>query len=276
VPSSAAVPVGPSVPLRFVVDSGPRGVVEAAVDGVPVPMLVHANAGFTVMLTHDAVQRVTGRTVDKESDYGLGHDLRVSERGRGSTVLASLEVAGARISDVRCAVFDLPTTNWEGMLGVEWLDAVRPVVDFGSRVLSIPPPGTRPVGASGDARIPFGLDERLGRYVVELLVGGAAAPFVVSTVAETTLDLGFAHERGLGLTGPIGLEHGPGGAVVPVHRTQQPISLAHAGVRLATLELPVYDTYAYRDEKRPANGTAVAGYLGADVLLATRAVADFG
>jgi len=267
------VPPGTSVPLRFVTDSGPRGIVEAAVDGVAVPMLVHANAGLTVMLTHDALRRVTGRTVNKESDFGLGHDLRVSERGRGSTVLASLEVAGARLDDVSCAVFDLPTTNWEGMLGVGWLDAVRPVVDFGSRLLSAPPADARPFGA---ARIPFALDDSVGRYIVELLVDGSPAAFIVSTVAETTLDLAFARDRGLELTDPTGVEHGPGGAVVPVHRTQQPVSLAHPGGHLATCELSVYDTYAYRGEERPADGTAVAGFLGADVLLATRAVVDFG
>jgi hypothetical protein len=250
--------------------------VTAAVDDVPVPMLVHANAGFTLMLTHDALRRATGRTVEKESDFGLGHDLRLSARGRGSTVLGSLDVAGARLTDVPCAVFDLPTTNWEGMLGVGWLDAVRPVVDFGSRLLSFPPPAARASIGAGGERIGLVLDETLGRYVAEILVDGTAATFVVSTVAETTLDLGFARRRGIRLTEQTDVEHGPEGAVVPVHRTAEPVSLAHRGGAIATLVLPVYDTYAYRGEDRPTGGPEVAGYLGADLLLAGRAVIDFG
>ena len=234
-------------------------------------MLVHANAGFTVMLTHDAVQRVTGRTVEKESDFGLGHDLRVSTRGRGSTLLRSVDVAGSSMADVPCAVFDLPTTNWEGMLGVGWLAAAQPVVDFGSHRLSFEAPTIDTAYT-----IEFALDEPLGRYVAELDVDGEPATFVVSTVAETTLDLGFAHARGLELTSPTGVEHGPAGDVVPVHRTAHPVSLAHAGGQFVELALTVYDTYAYRGEERPEGAHAVAGYLGADVLLAVRAILDFG
>jgi hypothetical protein len=232
---------------------------------------VHANAGFTVMLTHDALRRVNGCTVEKETDFGLDHDLRVSARGRGSTVLHSLDVAGSSMADVPCAVFDLPTTNWEGMLGVGWLDAARPVVDFGSRTLSFGAPI-----ANAAARVEFVLDEALGRYVIELVMNGESAPFVVSTVAGTTLDLAFARDRGLDLTEPTGEEHGPGGAVVPVYRTRHPVSLAHAGGPIATLAPTVYDTFGYVGRERSPGAREVAGYLGADVLLETGAVLDFG
>lgn len=259
------------MPLRFVVDSGPRGIVDALVDGNSVPMLVHANAGFTVMLTHDALRRVTGRTVEKESEFGLGHDLRVSPRGRGSTELGTLDVAGARLTNVPCAVFDLPTTNWEGMLGVGWLDAVRPVVDFGSRVLSLAQP------AAGDdaSTVSFALDETLGRYVVDLLVDDEPATFVVSTVAGTTLDLGFARSRGIQLAEPEDEEHGPTGAVVPVRRTLRPVSLAEPSGPIVETTPQVYDTYAYRGEERPPGNAGIAGYLGADALLDAAAILDF-
>jgi hypothetical protein len=253
-----------------VIDSGPRGIVEAAVEDVAVPMLVHANAGFTVMLTHDALHRLTGRVVEKETDFGLDHDLRLSPRGRSSTTLRSLEVEGVRLDEVPCAVFDLPTTNWDGMLGVGWLAATRPVVDFGSRTLSF-----ARATVAGD-RVEMSLDESLGRYVAELLVDGAPATFVVNTVADTTLDLSFARRRGLELVEETALEHGPTGVVVPVHRTARPVELALPGIPLATLDLPVHDTYAYRGEERATDAPEVAGFIGADVLLATRAVLDFG
>lgn len=238
------------------------------------PMLVHANAGFTVMLTHDALNRVTGRVVEKETDFGLGHDLRLSPRGRGSTTLGSLEVAGVRLDAVPCAVFDLPTTNWEGMLGVDWLAATRPVVDFGTQTLSYSSAETR-AALDGD-RLELTLDPSLGRYVAELLVDGAPATFVVNTVADTTLDLGFVRRRGFELVEEDGVEHGPTGAVVPVHRTARPVALALPDAPLATIELPVHDTFAYRGDERAAGEPEAAGFLGADVLLATRAVLDFG
>src|SRR3954467_711045 len=75
----------PSTPIHFVVDSGWRPVVMATVDDVEVSMLLHANAGFVAMLTHDALLRVAGRRVSKEREFGLGHDLQLSSSGRGHT-----------------------------------------------------------------------------------------------------------------------------------------------------------------------------------------------
>lgn len=260
--------------MRVVVDSGPRAIVDAFVEGVRVPMLVHANAGFTLMLTHDALRRVNGTSVAKETDFGLGHDLQVSELGRGSTVLSSLEVAGARLADVACAVFQLPTTNWEGMLGVDWLTAVRAVVDFGERMLAFPGDDARTT--LGSPRVELQLDTELKRYLGDFLLDGEPATFVVSTAGDTILDLGFARERGLELTDPVGEDHGPAGAVVPVFRTASPVRLETAGRALVTASLQVHDIHAYRGEKRSSDERAVAGYLGADVLLANDAVLDFG
>ena len=239
-------------------------------------MLVHANAGFTVMLTHDALRRVNGTSVGKETDFGLGHDLHVSPLGRGSAVLSSLEVAGVRLTDVPGAVFQLPTTNWEGMLGVDWLDAVRPVVDFGGRTLAFPGSDARANLGEGSGRVELELDAELRRYVGDFLLDGEPATFVVSTAGDTILDLGYARERGLDLTPPIGEEHGPSGAVVPVFRTVSPVRLEGPDGSLVTTSLQVHDIHAYRGEGRPPDRPAIAGYLGADVLLANNAALDFG
>jgi hypothetical protein len=262
----------PSVTLRFVEDSGPRGVLDATVDGVTVPMLVHANAGFTVMLTHDALRRVNGTSVAKESDYGLGHDLRLSELGRGTTTLASLEVGGFQMTDVACSVFQLPTVNWDGMLGVGWLAAARPVVDFGSRTLSVPSAAQRRALDSEPVRFELRRDVASGRYVADLTVEGTLATVVVSTVAETILDLEFAQRSEIELTAALGAEHGPGGAVVPVRHTAHPVTFAGIGSVVAQVD----DTYAYSDRDRPSVVDQIAGYLGADLLLAAGALLDFG
>jgi hypothetical protein len=265
----------PSAPMWIVVDSGPRAIVEAVVEGVRVRMLVHANAGFTVMLTHDALRRISGTSVDKETEFGLDHDLRVSELGRGSTALSSLEVAGSRLTDVPCAVFQLPTTNWDGMLGVDWLDAVRPVVDFGARTLAFPGDQIRAHLREEAGRVELALDAELGRYVGDFLVDGEPATFVVSTAGDTILDLEYARERGLDLTAPVAEDHGPWGAVVPVFRTVRPVRLEVADRVLTTASVQVHDIHAYRGEERQAGGRSIAGYLAADVLLANDAVLDF-
>jgi hypothetical protein len=264
--------------MWVVVDSGPRPIVEALVEGVRVPMHVHANAGFTVMLTHDALRRVNGTSVAKETEFGLDHDLHVSRLGRGSTVLSSLEVAGVRLTDVACAVFQLPTTNWEGMLGVDWLEATGPVVDFGALTLAFPDSEARArfSAESGRVELELELDSELRRYVGDFRLDGEPATFVVSTAGGTILDLGYARERGLDLTPPIGEDHGPSGAVVPVFETANPVRLEGPNGALTTASLQVHDIHAYRGVERPADGPAIAGYLGADVLLANNAALDFG
>jgi len=269
--------------VRLVDDSGPRGVIDVEVEGIVVPMLVHANAGFTVMLTHEALARVNGTQVEKESEFGLGADLRVSELGRGTTTLRSLTVAGTRLTAVRCEVFELPTTNWEGMLGVGWLAAVEPVVDLANRRLYLPSSRQRAEAVQllgpGAATVPLSLDRGSGRFVGSVSVdpaGATVARFVASTVAETILDIGYARRHGIELGAVVGEQHGPRGAVIANHRTARPVSFYSAGAMIATLTADVHDVYAYSGAERSSGPDAIAGYLGADLLLTTGAVLDFG
>ena len=269
--------------VRLVDDSGPRGVIDVEVEGIVVPMLVHANAGFTVMLTHEALARVNGTQVEKESEFGLGADLRVSELGRGTTTLRSLTVAGTRLTAVRCEVFELPTTNWEGMLGVGWLAAVEPVVDLANRRLYLPSSRQRAEAVQllgpGATTVPLSLDRGSGRFVGSVSVdpaGATVARFVASTVAETILDIGYARRHGIELGAVVGEQHGPRGAVIANHRTARPVSFYSAGAMIATLTADVHDVYAYSGAERSSGPDAIAGYLGADLLLTTGAVLDFG
>lgn len=283
-PPDLGLLAGTATTLRFVEDSGPRGVLDATVnDASVVPMLVHANAGFTVMLTHDALAALTGERVAKESEFGLGADLRVSELGRGRTTLGSLTVAGHRMADVPCEVFALPTMHWAGMLGVGWLAAARPVVDFGGRRLLVPDDAARPavsdaLEAAGGLTVPLRRDAVSGRYLASLSTGERTptATFVVSTVARTILDLGYVRSLGLDVGDPVGVDHGPGGAVVPQYEPAGAVAVHADGRLLAVTTVEVHDIYAYSGSPRVTGPHAVAGYLGADVLLATGAVLDFG
>jgi hypothetical protein len=268
-----------ATPLRFVVDSGWRPIVTAEVAGIEVPMLIHANAGFLAMLTHDALYRVTGRRVGKESEFGLGHDLRPSPAGRGHVEVPSLSVAGRTLTEVRLEIFDLPTTNWEGMLGVEWLAAVGAVVDFGGSRLLVPYE-TAPLAcpAASGRSIALERDHTTGRFLCRLGLSADGPPsrFVVSTVAETTLDTVHARRHGIELGRPVDEEHGPTGAVVPVYRPAQPVTIWHDGRLITAIRPTVYDIYVYGANQRPDPASAVAGYLGADLLLEQHALVDFG
>jgi hypothetical protein len=267
--------------MHFVVDSGWRPVVSASIDGVEVPMLVHANAGFLGMLTHAALHRVTGRRVHKDTDFGLGPDLKLSSAGRGAAEVDSLTVAGHSMRGVRLEVFDLPTTNWEGMLGVDWLAASGAIVDFGSRVLTVPrTPSDRPTPSLRGRQIPLERDETSGRWTCRLsLLAPSTVPasgrFVVSTVAETALDIAFAARSGIDLGDPVEEEHGPTGAVVPVYRPVQPVALGIRDEVFCAVPPSIYDIYGYGGNPRPPDEECLAGYLGADVLLRTRALVDF-
>lgn len=271
--------------MWFVVESGLRGIVVAMIDGVQLPMLVHANAGFTAMVTHAALHRINGRQVAKEQEFGLDHDLQLSTSGRGHTRVNTLEVAGSVLADCRLEVFDLPTVNWEGMLGTEWLAQVGAVVDFGGSRLSIPadPAERRALLPDDRARAvrsaPLEREARTGRFHCSLALddaGRTAAPFVASTVAETTLDAAYATAHDVPLGVSLEPEHGPGGAVVPVSRTRAPLTLFAQGRPFTTVSPVVYDLYAYAQTSRPEDASATAGYLGADVLRAQAGVIDFG
>lgn len=276
--ATQTTPTAAGVPVRFVVDSGLRPVVPASVEGVEVSMLVHANAGFAAMLTHDALHRITGRSVAKEREFGLGHDLRPSAAGRGSTDVTALEVGTSSLSGVHIEVFDLPTTNWQGMLGVDWLAATGATLDFGNARLFFPGRfGVEPLPPDG-RRIQLHRESGSGRFTCLLAVEpylDRTGRFVVSTVADTTLDIEFARQLGLELGPQVDEEHGPTGAVVPVHRPEQPLAFSFRGLAIASVRPSIYDIYAYGGNHRPADDSRIAGYVGADILLDAGAVVSF-
>jgi hypothetical protein len=274
-----------STELRFVIDSGPRAVVKAAIDGVDVSMLMHANAGFLAMLTHDALYRITGRRVRKEMDFGLGHDLELSPAGRGHVEVGVLDVASALTHNQRIEVFDLPTDNWEGMLGLDWLASTGAIVDFGRARLAVPVDaadratilGDTADGAGADV-VPLTRDAASGRFLCALTLDGnlrSVSRFVASTVGDTIIDIECARRHGIAVGRQIGEEHGPGGSVVAAYRAARPVTFSADGVRLATITPEISDIYAYGDNPRP-DSEPVAGYLGADLLSARRGVIDFG
>ena len=97
-----------AVPLTFRQVSGLRPFVSAELSGLPVSLMVHSNAGFRAMITHDVAARagLVLAPVERD-DYGIVAVGRLGSRGR-TTATATLRVGADVTGDVEVAVFDVP------------------------------------------------------------------------------------------------------------------------------------------------------------------------
>jgi len=254
--------------LDFRQVSGLRPFVVAEVDGHPVSLMVHSNAGFRAMVTHDVARRIGLRLgpVDR-LDYGIAQIGTLGDRGR-TTAVASVRVGDDLADHVEMAVFDVPQDPpVAGMLGIGWLRERRAVVDFAHGRLRFD--GATPNG------IRLTWDEDWQAYVVETTVCGLPARFVVSTVAGVVVDAVSADRLGLDLGSVTGRDGGPTGTVVDVRNVESPWEV-DLDERPRTVESAAsWDIYAYADRPRPPTG-GIDGFLGCEWLLQQKAVVDFG
>jgi gag-polyprotein putative aspartyl protease len=257
---------GVELTLRQV--SGLRPFVGGEVNGHRVDFMVHSNASFGAMVTHDVAARARLRLAPMERpDYGIEAVGTLGRRGRTSAV-TSLQVDDDLVRDVEVAVFDVPQDPpVEGMLGIGWLRERGVVVDLGRRRLHVggpPSAGVRPQW-----------DESWHAYTVATSVRGQAARFVVSTVAGVVVDALASDRLGLA-TGPVvDLDGGPTGTVVEVRRVEGDWSLDLAGRPRQVTETSSWDIYAYAERPRPPTDW-IDGFLGCEFLVEEGAIVDFG
>ena len=256
------------VELTFRQVSGLRPFVAAEVDGHPVSLMVHSNAGFRAMVTHDVATRARLRPAPVERpDYGIEAVGRLGSRGR-TTAVASLRVGNDVADDVEVAVFDVPQDEpVDGMLGIGWLRERGAVVDLGQGRLRL---DRSPAGGTS-----LVWDEAWQAYVVETTVTGRAARFVVSTVAGVVVDVVAADRLGLALGPVVDTDGGPTGTVVDVRPVATSWSVELDGRARAVAGAVGWDLYAYADRPRPVSGP-IDGFLGCELLVQERAVVDFG
>lgn len=257
-----------AVPLTFRQVSGLRPFVAVEVSGLPVSLMVHSNAGFRAMVTHDVAARAGLELAPVErADYGIEAVGRLGGRGR-TTATATLRVGSDVTGDVEVAVFDVPQDEpVDGMLGIGWLRERHVTVDLGDGVLRFDAP---PV--TGTA---MSWDDEWQAYVVEMTVAGRPARFVVSTVAGVVVDTVAADRLGLPLGRDTDHDGGPTGTVVQVRPVTAAWTAHLDGRTLRVEDAASWDLYEYADRDRPATG-AVDGFLGCELLVAERAVVDFG
>jgi hypothetical protein len=281
-PASAQVP---SVPLTFRETSGQRPYVTAHLNGKPLLLMVHANASFTVMTTHQhAAQAKVGKIKPIDDKFGITEPGKVSALGRGTATLQTLQVGPSVMHDVRLSVFEIPQTPpVDGMLGIEWLKNQRVLVDFQAKELRF----------SRDAAAATAEGERLRQqgyqahplqwnpdthtFTVPVALNGHAATFTISTVAHLTLDQPFATQAQVPSTVKSTPYGGPTGTTGTVSISTGALTLVVDGQPVNTTPATILDTYAYEAQPRPADTTKlISGILGCDFMLANHAVIDFG
>ena len=101
-----------------------------------------------------------------------------------------------------------------------------------------------------------------------------AARLQVGTVAQTVLDRGFVAAHRIALGPRIAVEAGPKGALVETWITKRVLPLSIDGADTPPAQPWVFDLAAY--QSRRARRRPIDGSLGAEFMLANRAVIDFG
>ncbi|QNN54615.1 hypothetical protein [Nocardioides mesophilus] len=254
------------VELTFRQVSGLRPFVAAEVDGHAVSLMVHSNAGFRAMVTHDVAAR-TGLWLApvERADYGIEEVGKLGSRGR-TTATASLRVGNDVADGVEIAVFDVPQDEpVDGMLGVGWLRERGAVVDLGRGRLHFDGPP-----AAGTSLV---WDEDWQAYVVVSTAAGQPVRFVVSTVAGVVVDTVAADRLGLGLGPVVDSDGGPTGSVVDVRPVEGSWTVDLDGRPRPVPGAVSWDLYAYANRPRPSG--AIDGFLGCELLVQEGAVVDF-
>jgi len=125
------------VPMSQIVFGGNRYVVNADFGlKKPVPMMVHGNASFYMMITHDVAEQLNnGQPIEKIDDYGY------SDRGRSRMNIEKFGVGKHSFLNIEnVPVFDWPEEEGkaaQGMLGVEFLKNENVKIDFVNETLEI-------------------------------------------------------------------------------------------------------------------------------------------
>jgi predicted aspartyl protease len=271
-------------PIEFRTVSGIRPFVRVMLNGKPFLFMVHSNAGFYVMTTHANAAAAGVDDLVAKDNYGISSAGHLSGLGRANATLRRLQVGAAAAANVPLAVFEAPQDPpMQGMLGVGWLRARRVILDYDRSRIGFP--RTPEESAAEDKRLvaegyvphPMAWDENGKSYSVHGVVNGTAVDLDVSTVAENILDTAFARRAGIALGPVVDRYGGPKGATGDQYLAKTQISIVLDGQATAPAQPMILDTYAYDTSERAQSPDAVhTARVGADFMLANRAVIDFG
>jgi hypothetical protein len=132
--------------------------------------------------------------------------------------------------------------------------------------------------AKGYTSLQVRYDSGIQRYVTEVTLGGVTRPMTVSTVALINVDTQFAKAAGIEPGAVAGSYGGPTRSQGQYFKTSEPIVIQIGTWKSSPISnANIRDVYAYSKKTRPLNFNAMlGGALGADFLVPTEAVVDFG
>nr|WP_321354870.1 hypothetical protein [uncultured Draconibacterium sp.] len=267
------------VQMQQIVFGGNRYVVDANFGlEKTVPMMVHGNAGFYMMLTHDVAEQLNnGEPLTKIDDYGY------SERGRGRINVAAFSIGEHVFNGIEnIPVFDWPEEEGkaaQGMLGVDWLQKEKVKIDFVNEQLEI--------GVAKTDKPDSKLLENEYKYTrfeisdsevfmqVYFDVLQKEIPITIGTVAsDYSLDV-LTFKNVLALNATNTRDHSPDNTTPDVYKNTTPIAYSIAGV---TFEIPAQRA-EFSDFAEYGNTTHDAlpsfGIFGRDWMKNHQAVIDY-
>lgn len=271
------------VPVQFIEISGVRPFVHVEMNGKPFQMMVHSNANFFVMASHATAKAAGVGNITTTGSYGISSAGHVSDLGRGTATLATLQVGRSINRDVRLSVFETAHPEMQGMLGVLWLRANRVIVDYDASRLGTAESmedsvrADRSLRARGFTAHPMRWNPETKGYFITGTINGQATNLAVSTVADDVLDVSLADRLKIAYTKTGERFAGPTGTQGDVSMTDAGVPVSIDGDATVPGRAQVFDYYAYNRLERPADGKGtVDGTLGSQFMLSNHAVIDFG
>lgn len=276
-------PTDKSIPFQMVVNSGNRPSVKASINGFPVTLDVHSNAGFYMQISHKAADKGKIGNLVHVDTYGISSTGNVSSLGRDTAFVDKLTVGNVTFTNTPISIFETPSDYNHGMLGLRWITSNHAVVNFKNKTITINPTEQsskarrKELRSAGYTAIPMQRSVKDGRYFITVTLNGITQPMIVSTVANNTLDVEFAKRAKIHLVSTGGTYGGPTGTTGEVFEISGPVDLKAGGISIALQQAQAEDIYAYAAQKRPTDESSqTAGMLAADFLVGNGAVVDFG
>jgi hypothetical protein len=268
-----------TVKLLPIVFGGNRYVVEADF-GLEnkVPLMVHGNASFYLMITHEVAEQLNhGQPIEKLRDFGY------SRKGMGKISVGKLQIAErvfTQIENVR--VFDWPETEGkaaQGMLGIDFLKQEKVRIDFVREQMEIGAPlkaePDQTLLDQGYAYTEFFVENSEGYMQVYFDALKKELPMTVGTVSDSySLDAVTFQEK-IQLDRTDSKNHSPSGSEPQIYLNAVPIKyrIANQSFEIPGGKAELYSFAEYEHVKQAE--LFPFGIFGRDWMKEHKAIVDY-
>ena len=268
-----------TVKLSPVVFAGNRYVVKANFGlKKSVPLMIHGNARFYLMITHDIAEQLNnGKPIKKISDYGY------SDKGKGIIKVEKFQVGNKTFTNgENVPVFDFLAEEGkaaQGMLGIYFLKNEKVRIDFVNEQMEIGvvvnEQPDKNLLAQGYSYTKFFVENGEGYMNVYFDALKKEIPITIGTVAdEYALDL-VTFQNGIEVEATDSKDHSPGGTTPKIFLNAAPIKYRIAD---QSFEIPPKkaDLHSFAEyEKVKQSELFPFGIFGRDWMKENSAVLDY-